>query len=57
VASPNSISIVVVGGAGGLMLDMATGGSGWTTKKVELPAKWESLVAKYKDIVPTYVRY
>ncbi len=27
------------------------------TKKVELPANWGQLVKKYKDIVPTYIRY
>ena len=29
----------------------------FVTKKVELPANWEKLVRKYKDIKPTYVRY
>jgi len=27
---------------------------GWITKKIELPANWDQLVKKYKDIVPTY---
>jgi hypothetical protein len=27
------------------------------TKKIDLPANWDKLVAKYKDIVPTYVPY
>lgn len=29
----------------------------FVTKKVELPRNWERLVEKYKDIVPTYVKY
>jgi hypothetical protein len=57
VASPNSIRVVVAGGAGGLMIDLCSGGSGWTTKKVTLPANWNKLVAKYKDVVPNYFRY
>jgi hypothetical protein len=27
------------------------------TKKIELPANWDKLVARYKDIVPTYAPY
>ncbi len=57
IPSPDSIRIVVAGGAGGLMVDLISGASGWTTKKVTLPANWDKLVAKYKDVVPTYVRY
>ena len=30
---------------------------GWVTKRIELPANWDKLVEKYRDIVPTYVRY
>jgi hypothetical protein len=57
IASPNSIRAVVAGGAGGLMIDLISGGSNWTTKKVTLPANWDKLVAKYKDIMPNYFRY
>jgi hypothetical protein len=57
IPSPNSIRTVVAGGSGGLMIDLISGGSGWTTKKVTLPANWDKLVAKYKDVVPNYVRY
>jgi len=57
VSSPDSVRLVVAGGAGGLMIDLCSGGSGWTTKKVTLPANWDKLVAKYKDVVPTYFRY
>ncbi len=29
----------------------------FVTKKINLPANWEQLVRKYKDVKPTYVRY
>ena len=29
----------------------------WVTKKIELPANWDKLVEKYKNLVPTHVRY
>ena len=32
-------------------------GRGSTTAKIELPANWNKLVAKYKNIVPTYALY
>jgi len=32
-------------------------GNGNTTVKIELPANWNKLVAKYKNIVPTYALY
>jgi hypothetical protein len=57
---PDSIRILVAGGSGGLMVDVATGGSitgNWVTKKVQLPANWNKLVEKYKALVPTHVRY
>jgi hypothetical protein len=57
IPSPNSVRIVVAGGAGGLMVDLISGASSWTTKKVTLPANWDSLVKKYRDIVPMYAKY
>jgi len=29
----------------------------WTSKKIVLPANWDALVKKYRDIVPTYALY
>jgi len=52
---PAPIRIYVVGGFGS-WLGLIAGG-GLATEKVELPANWDKLVAKYKDIVPTYVMY
>jgi hypothetical protein len=57
--SPEAVRIVIAGGEGGGILLLGSGivGTGWATRKMELPANWDSLVKKYQDIVPTYVRY
>ncbi len=47
---------IVAGGAGNWMLLLNAVG-GVITKKVELPKNWDKLIAKYKNIVPTYSRY
>lgn len=52
---PDPIQIYVVGGFGSWM-GMISGGS-IATEKIELPAGWDKLVAKYKDMVPRYIRY
>jgi hypothetical protein len=52
---PDPIQIYVLGGFGS-HLGMASGGS-IATEKIVLPENWEKLVAKYRDIVPNYVRY
>ncbi|MBI4295718.1 MAG: hypothetical protein HY667_01230 [Chloroflexi bacterium] len=54
------IRVIVAGGAGASIGAYIGGGAvdpGWVTKRVELPAHWDNLVKKYKDIVPMYVRY
>ena len=56
-ASPDLIRVLVAGGAGALLTKLITGGTGWVTKKIQLPGNWGELVAKYRGIVPTYVRY
>jgi hypothetical protein len=50
--------VLVVAGLG-RVTSYAGGGDhgGPVTKKVELPANWKKLVAKYKDLVPDYIRY
>jgi hypothetical protein len=60
---PNSfrtrgVQVIVAGGPGPCWMGLlrSFGGKG-VTQKVELPANWDKLVAKYKDIVPTYARY
>jgi len=58
---PDQIRIIVAGGPGafiGMYIGGGPGGESWgATKKIELPANWDKLVKKYKDVVPTYVRY
>lgn len=54
--NPEIVKVFVTGGPGG-DIGMLMGAGRWVTKKVELPKNWDKLVAKYRDIVPTYVRY
>lgn len=50
--------VIVVAGTGRVTSYNGGGDHGGPiTKKVELPANWNKLVAKYKDIVPNYIRY
>ncbi|HKF76141.1 MAG TPA: hypothetical protein VKF59_08355 [Candidatus Dormibacteraeota bacterium] len=53
---PDSLRVVVAGGPGTFM-GLAYGSSGWVTKPVCLPARWESLVRTYRGLVPDYLRY
>ncbi len=57
---PDWIRILVAGGPGNF-LGLHTGSwfeiMDWVTKKVELPANWDKVVEKYKNIVPRYARY
>jgi hypothetical protein len=58
---------IVVAGGGGNMIGRLSGAAGGmteeagsgklTTKKVELPANWDTLVQKYKNVVPNYALY
>ncbi len=52
------VQIIVAGGPGPCWMGLlkSFGGKG-VTHKVELPANWDSLVRKYKDLVPLYVKY
>jgi hypothetical protein len=52
------VNIIVAGGPGPCWMGLLKvfGGKG-VTQKVGLPANWDNLVRKYKDIVPAYVRY
>jgi hypothetical protein len=49
------VQIYVFGGPGS-WVGLVSGGD-IVTEKVELPANWDKLVKKYKNVVPTYVRY
>ncbi len=61
IGDPELIRIIVSGGPGGTGIGITGGGEGWVrnwvTKKIELPENWDNLVKRYKDIVPTYIRY
>jgi len=60
-----SMIIVVAGGPGvftGVLTSAGGGamsgfGNDFVTRKIELPANWDKLVAKYKNVVPTYAKY
>ncbi len=43
----------------GLAIGLHMGGRNrqFVTKKLQLPANWDKLVEKYRNLVPTYVRY
>jgi len=52
--------IVVAGGPGvwmGLLQSAGGFGNYFVTKEIKLPSNWETLKAKYKTMVPTYLRY
>jgi hypothetical protein len=52
---PSRIQVVVFGGMGSWVGTLSGGQTG--TAKIDLPANWDKLVAKYKNVVPTYARY
>lgn len=60
VPSPEHIRVLVAGGPGAFMgIAMGAGlvGAQFVTKKIQLPAAWPKLVAKYKSLVPAYEKY
>ncbi|MBN2239268.1 MAG: hypothetical protein JW712_05805 [Dehalococcoidales bacterium] len=60
-----SLIVVCTGGPGVFMGVLTSAGGGgmrgfgnkFHTVKIELPSNWDKLVAKYKNIVPNYVKY
>jgi hypothetical protein len=54
--NPEPVQVFVFGGFGS-WLGFMQGGPQPITKKVELPKGWKKLVARYKNVVPKYVRY
>jgi hypothetical protein len=53
---PEPVQVYVLGGFGS-WLGFLQGGPQPVIKKAEVPVNWDKLVAKYKNIVPSYVRY
>jgi hypothetical protein len=53
--------IVVAGGPGVWMARLQSAGgrfqNSFVTKEIKLPRNWKNLKAKYKTLIPTYVRY
>lgn len=49
------VRVIVCGGPGNWIV-LTKGGKG-LTKKIELPANWDKLVARYRNMAPTYARY
>jgi hypothetical protein len=54
--APDPVQILVFGGYGS-WLGLTNGGPDITLAKAELPANWDKLVKKYKDVVPAYAGY
>jgi len=60
IEDPDTIMIFVAGGPGNFIGMFEWAGFkevNFLTKKLNLPANWESLVEKYKGLKPTYARY
>jgi len=58
--NPESIQIIVAGGPGafiGIHTPARFYPSEKVAQKISLPTNWSELVKKYKDIVPSYIRY
>ncbi len=59
--SSQHMMIIVAGGSLDQEYTLSLGGGGHyggpVTQKIELPANWDKLVKKYKDLVPTYAPY
>ncbi len=54
---PNPIQIFIAGGSGTRLGIFSGSPRPLVTKKVELPTDWDKLVARYKNIIPTYAIY
>ncbi len=60
IRDPRVIRVIVGGGPGAFIAHIVGGGATPGRKeiqKIELPKNWDRLVAKYKNVVPTYAKY
>jgi hypothetical protein len=60
IQDPRFIRIIVGGGPGAFIAHLIGGGATpgrKQTQKIELPKAWPKLVAKYRNMVPTYAKY
>jgi len=59
-SSIDNLMIIVAGGPGawiGLLRSAGGWENSFVTMKIDLPRNWDKLVAKYKNVIPTYVAY
>jgi hypothetical protein len=59
-SSIDDLMIIVAGGPGawiGLLRSAGGWENSFVTMKIDLPKNWDKLVAKYKNVVPTYIEY
>jgi hypothetical protein len=60
IRDPRFIRVIVGGGPGAFIAHLAGGGATPGKKeiqRIDLPKNWDKLVAKYKNVVPTYAKY
>jgi hypothetical protein len=60
IRDPKFIKVIVGGGPGAFIAHLVGGGATPGRKeiqKIDLPKNWDKLVAKYKNVVPTYAKY
>jgi hypothetical protein len=60
IRDPRFIKIIVGGGPGAFIAHVVGGGATPGKKeiqKIELPKNWDKLVARYRNVVPTYAKY
>jgi hypothetical protein len=55
-SGPESVRLVIAGGPGA-WIGLVQGVGRWVSKPIPLPANWDSLVKKYRDYAPNYLRY
>jgi hypothetical protein len=56
----DDFNVIVAGGPGTWMGSYRSAGgfeNSFVTKKIQLPRDWKTLVARYKELVPTYEKY
>jgi hypothetical protein len=56
---PDHFAVIVSGGPGGMYIPSGAWlqWQEWVVKKIDLPANWGKIVAKYKGLVPKYAKY
>jgi hypothetical protein len=60
IKDPRFVRIIVGGGPGAFIAHLVGGGATpgmKQTQKIEFPKNWAKLVARYKNVVPTYAKY